>query len=204
MTKLPQGWAKTTVAEIMDVAYGKALQAERRAQDAHYSYVGSGGEIARTADRLSTVETIVVGRKGTAGSVQLYTDGCWPSDTTFFLEVPEGVSGRLIELQLRAARLGQLERSTALPGLGRPDLEAASLAIPPRAEQDRLVLAIEEAVSKLDAGESGLRIARQLLKRLRDAILTAALSGRLVDQDATDTPAGRLLADGTAARRGDI
>ncbi len=67
--------------------------------------------------------------------------------------------------------------------------------VPPTAEQERIVVAIEEAFSKLDAGEAGLRAVRQLLKRMRDAVLTAAVTGRLVPQDTTDTPAAKLLAD---------
>lgn len=69
------------------------------------------------------------------------------------------------------------------------------LPLPPRAEQARVVTAIEEAFSKLDAGEAGLRTVRQLLKRMREAILAAALTGGLVPQDPTDTPATTLLAD---------
>ncbi len=69
------------------------------------------------------------------------------------------------------------------------------LRVAPVAEQERIVAAIEEAFSKLDAGEAGLRTVRQLLKRMRDAILTAAVTGRLVPQDPTDTPVTKLLAD---------
>lgn len=69
------------------------------------------------------------------------------------------------------------------------------LRVPPLPEQRRIVAAIEEAFSKLDAGEAGLRNVRQLLKRMRDAVLAAAVTGRLVPQDPTDTPAANLLAD---------
>ncbi len=48
------------------------------------------------------------------------------------------------------------------------------VSLPPIAEQDRIVTAIEEAFSKLDAGEAGLRTVRQLLKRMREAVLAAA------------------------------
>lgn len=195
MTDLPKGWALTTVGEAMSIAYGKSLEQGLRTDDGEYQYVGSGGPIAATCERLTFGETIVVGRKGTAGSVQRFPQGCWPSDTTFFIEVPDGLNAALIEHQLRSAQLAQHDRSTALPGLGRPDLEATSLIVPPLAEQERIVTAIEEAFSKLDAGEAGLRTVRQLLKRMRDAILTAAVTGRLVPQDPTDTPAAKLLAD---------
>ena len=65
----------------------------------------------------------------------------------------------------------------------------------PSPEQERIVTAIEEAFSKLDAGEAGLRTVRQRLKRMREAVLAAAVTGRLVPQDPTDTPARELLAD---------
>jgi type I restriction enzyme S subunit len=195
MSELPEGWASTTLGELLPVSYGKALEQQARSADGTYRYIGSGGPIASTDERLTFGETIVIGRKGTAGSVQRFPQGCWPSDTTFYVEVPKQVSGQLVEHQLRFAQLAQHDRSTALPGLGRPDLESTVLAIPPRREQERIVAAIEEAFSKLDAGEAGLRTVHQLLKRMRDAILTAAVTGRLVPQDPTDTPARKLLAD---------
>ena len=51
--------------------------------------------------------------------------------------------------------------------------------------------AIEEAFSLLDAGEAGLHATRTRLKRMRDSVLTAAVTGQLVPQDPTDTPARR-------------
>jgi type I restriction enzyme S subunit len=73
--------------------------------------------------------------------------------------------------------------------------DSTPVPVPPLAEQERIVAAIEEAFSKLDAGEAGLRRLRHLLKRMRDAVLVAAVIGRLVPQDPVDTPAGKLLAD---------
>ena len=69
------------------------------------------------------------------------------------------------------------------------------LPLPPTNEQERIVAAIEEAFSKLDAGEAGLRTVRQLLKRMREAVLAAAVTGRLVPQNPADTRATKLLAD---------
>lgn len=88
----------------------------------------------------------------------------------------------------------------SIKGVGRPrvnlgDLRELQLPIAPTAEQERIVEAVEEAFSKLEAGEAGLRTVRRLTKRMRDAILAAAYAGRLVPQDPSDTPATQLLAD---------
>ncbi len=90
---------------------------------------------------------------------------------------------------------GAMKTTAGQTGLAGSDLKRLPVALAPRNEQERIVAAIEEAFSKLDAGEAGLRTVRQLLKRMRDAILTAAVTGRLVPQDPTDTAATKLLAD---------
>lgn len=110
-----------------------------------------------------------------------------------------GVVPALLMWSLNAPQTRQ-RVGESIKGVGRPrvnlgDLRALELAIPPLPEQERIVAAIEEAFSKLDAGEAGLRTVRRLLKRTRDAVLAAAVTGRLVPQDPTDTPATELLAD---------
>lgn len=87
----------------------------------------------------------------------------------------------------------------SIKGVGRPrvnlgDLRSLTLPVPPRAEQERIVTAIEEAFSKLDAGEAGLRTVRQLLKRMREAALASAVSGYLVPRDPNDGQPSKSLA----------
>jgi type I restriction enzyme S subunit len=65
-------------------------------------------------------------------------------------------------------------------------LEGTALVIPPRGEQERIVAAIEEQFSRLDAGMVALGRARQNLKRMRAAAIDAALTGRLTPQDPQD------------------
>ena len=79
--------------------------------------------------------------------------------------------------------------------LTRSAMDTIPVRLAPLAGQERLVSAVDEAFSKLDAGEAGLRTTRQLLKRMREAVLAAAVTGRLVPQDPTDIPAAKLLAD---------
>jgi type I restriction enzyme S subunit len=87
------------------------------------------------------------------------------------------------------------QAGTTRKRISRKNLGAIELPVAPNAEQERIVAAIEEAFCKLEAGEAGLRTVRRLLKRMRAAVLAAAVTGRLVPQDPTDTPATKLLAD---------
>jgi len=88
----------------------------------------------------------------------------------------------------------------SIKGVGRPrinlgELRDVEVPVPPQPEQERIISAIEEAFSKLDVGEAELNNVRQLLKRTRDAVLASAVTGGLVPQDPTDTPAAKLLVE---------
>lgn len=56
-------------------------------------------------------------------------------------------------------------------------LESAVIPLPPTAEQHRIVAAIEEQFSRLDAAEDSLGRAKQMLVRLRNSVVANAVSG---------------------------
>lgn len=66
--------------------------------------------------------------------------------------------------------------------------------LPPLAEQERIVAAVEEQFSRLDAGVVALERVRHNLKRMRDVVRFTATEGRLVPQDPNDEPAANLIA----------
>jgi type I restriction enzyme S subunit len=59
--------------------------------------------------------------------------------------------------------------------------ERTPVRLPSLNEQERIVAAIEEQLSRLDAGVAALERARQKLRRMRSAVLQAAVSGHLAD-----------------------
>jgi type I restriction enzyme, S subunit len=92
------------------------------------------------------------------------------------------------------AKAVEAQAGSAHPHLNLRAIRAFRIPLAPLSEQKRIVTAIEEAFSKLDAGEAALRATRQRLKRLRESVLAAAVTGRLVPQDPTDEPASNFLA----------
>jgi len=63
-------------------------------------------------------------------------------------------------------------------------LEESMIPVPPIAEQQRIVAAIEEQFTRLDAAVAGLKRTQANLRRYRAAVLAAACSGRLVPTEA--------------------
>ena len=80
--------------------------------------------------------------------------------------------------------MSNLDRSTAIPGLSRPDYEAIQVPLPPLAEQRRIVAEIEKQFTRLDASVAALRRTQANLKRYRASVLRAACSGELAPTEA--------------------
>jgi restriction endonuclease S subunit len=105
----------------------------------------------------------------------------------FRLRPHQGISANYLAFILSAPQIRK-RASIEIAGVGRPRLNlrkvsALGIPIPPNAEQERIVAAIEEQFSRLDAGVTALERARQNLMRMRTAVLQAAVSGTLTATD---------------------
>jgi type I restriction enzyme S subunit len=81
---------------------------------------------------------------------------------------------------LAKSEIARFDNGTAQPNLASKDLGRFLVPLAPAEEQERIVAAIEEQFSRLDAGVAALRGARQNLRRMRAAVLEAAIKGRLL------------------------
>ncbi len=128
--------------------------------------------------------SLIVGRKGTVGAVHFSSGPSWPIDTTYYVTSTPDTNLRFFDYLLSSLDLRNLDRSTAIPGLSRPDYEGIHVPIPPFPEQRRIVAEIEKQFTRLDASVAALRRAQANLKRYRASVLRAACSGELAPTEA--------------------
>jgi type I restriction enzyme S subunit len=111
---------------------------------------------------------------------------------------PSGaIDSRYLTHYWNASRTTEYLRSVASSTSGLYVLTAAkvrsvSIPLPPLREQRRIVAAIEQQFSRLDAGVAALERAWQNLKRMRGAVLQAAVSGTLIETDLSTWEMHRL------------
>lgn len=217
MTELPNGWVETVLDEIAATALGKMLDAKQRTGLHQTPYLRNVNVRWGTFD-LSDVATMdiepreldrVLAQPGDLVACEGGEPGrsaVWRGREAVALQkalhkiqpaagVLPDYLGLLLREQSSTGELDKLFTGTTIKHLPQEKLRLVTVPLAPTCEQERIVAAIEEAFSKLDAGEAGLRTVRQLLKRMRDAVFAAAVTGRLVPQDPADTPAPKLLAD---------
>jgi type I restriction enzyme S subunit len=222
MSDLPTGWESTRLADVAEVRLGRQRSPKRATGDRMRPYLRAANvtwsglrlsdvkEMDFTASESETYElrpgdlllSEASGSPGEVGKPAQYQgeiEGCCFQNTLIRVRLPVGLLPDFYEHYFREqalnGRFAAGSRGVGIHHLGASGLAGWRAPIPPTAEQARIVAAVDEAFSKLDAGEAGLRAVRQILRRMSDAVLTAAVTGRLVPQDPTDTSATKLLAE---------
>lgn len=183
---LPEGWGYSRLGDVLTVNYGKGLKQSDRAQGPVPVY-GSNGVVGSHDVSLTDGPAIIIGRKGSAGAVHYSSAPSWPIDTTYFVEDFNGFDPIYLLHSLRALNLAELDTSTAIPGLNRDKLYAQGIPVPPLAEQKRIAAKVEALLARVNAARGRLERVPVLLKRFRQAVLAAACSGRLTEEQSSET-----------------
>lgn len=84
---------------------------------------------------------------------------------------------------LTEMRASEATHGTTMRHINRGPFLAHPFPLPPLAEQQRIVEALEEQFSRLDAGVASLQRAKRNLARMRASVLAAAVEGRLVQPE---------------------
>src|ERR1039457_4391530 len=130
--ELPKGWATATLGGLFDFKYGKGLLRENRNEKGSFRVFGSNGVVGVHDKAVTKGPTIIVGRKGSVGEVHFSPEPCWPIDTAYFIdEFPFESQPIYWAHYFKSLRLGQQEKSSAIPGISRADIYDNDVPIPP-------------------------------------------------------------------------
>lgn len=168
----PEGWAERRVEEIMELAYGKALKASERVNGPIPVY-GSGGITGYHSEALVEGPSIIVGRKGTVGS--LYWEDCsfFPIDTVFFVKPKAPLTFCYYHLQTLG--LEGMNTDAAVPGLNRNNVYR--LPVPWSSEELRTQF--DETVTAFRQRMSANSKENETLAATRDLLLPKLMSGEV-------------------------
>ncbi len=133
------------VGDILELSYGKALKESDR-DGGEVPVVGSGGVVGGHSTGITDAPTIVVGRKGSIGSLTWIDGPAWPIDTAYFVKPKRGdIDHRWTFWMLKSLRMEAMNKSAAIPGLNREDVYRLDVNLPPLSEQRRIAAILDHA-----------------------------------------------------------
>lgn len=167
---LPNNWCRPSLGEILDFRYGKGLNANERKKDGPVPVFGSNGIVGYTTQPLTIESCVIVGRKGSAGALNMCEGPSWTTDVAYFVEVPKFLTIHFLFLSLSTLNLRGLGKGVK-PGLSRSDVYPKRISIPPLAEQHRIVAKVDELMTLCTQLEESLTTRKEARSRLTKASL---------------------------------
>ncbi|EIF00959.1 restriction endonuclease subunit S [Saccharomonospora glauca] len=168
------------VGDVMELKYGKSLPAARRV-DGDVPVFGSGGVSGRHNEPLVEGPGVIVGRKGTVGSVYWSERSFFPIDTTFYVKIKRAdIPMEFAYFALSNMGLDVMNSDSAVPGLNRNNVHGLPLKLP----VGESVRQFGDQVRSMFELRESVYAENQTLAQLRDTLLPKLMSGELRVRDA--------------------
>ncbi len=169
---VPRGWGITRLDSFLELAYGKALKAETRTPGGVPVY-GSGGITGWHDKALVDEPSVIVGRKGTVGSIYWESRPFFPIDTVFYVKTKHPLT--YCHQLLKTLGLHDMNTDAAVPGLNRENVYRLLVPDAPPA----VLAAFDTTACVLRQRIDDNEAQAQTLSTLRDTLLPLLISGRL-------------------------
>jgi type I restriction enzyme M protein len=137
-----QKWDVVKLGDVCEFEYGKPLKEENRIKG-EFPVYGSNGIVGYHNEYFIKAPFIIVGRKGSAGSVNYSELNGWAIDTTFFIKQSEKIRIKYLYFILRCSNLDKINTQAGVPGLNRNDAYKVPIPLPPLEVQEQIVAEIE-------------------------------------------------------------
>jgi len=174
---VPKRWIVGKVENLIELAYGKALKASDRLSG-NIPVYGSGGITGYHNEPLVIGPSIVVGRKGTVGTLYWEDQPFFPIDTVFYVKAKAPLT--YCYYQLKILGLEGMNTDGAVPGLNRNNVYRLPVVIPENSVMDLFDDLVLPLRKRIFANVAKART----LATLRDTLLPRLISGQLRLPDA--------------------
>jgi type I restriction enzyme S subunit len=173
-----KGWEIKKLGEVLKLEYGKPLPDTKRKDNGKYPVYGANGLKGRSNEFYYDKKTIIVGRKGSAGEINLTEEKFWPLDVSYFVTFDEKKYNLLFLFHLSSLLdLPKLAKGVK-PGINRNEVYNLEVSLPPLPEQHRIVSIIDECFSAIERNrenaERNLRNAKEVFESYLQGVFATA------------------------------
>lgn len=190
---IPDSWTIGPLGELAQFQRGFDITKRSQAENGTIPVVSSGGVRSFHDIAAASGPGVIIGRKGSIGTVHYVESDYWPHDTTLWSKDFLGNVPRFVFYRLQLVDMKRLDSGAANPALNRNFLHAEVISWPDVETQQEIVVVLDALDCKVDLHRRKRAVLDRLFKSLLHKLMTGEISVR--DLDLSALPAS----DGSAA-----
>ena len=168
---IPREWIPMRVGKVALLQRGHDI-VETCFRPGPYPVVSSSGVIGHHAVKTSSGPNVVVGRKGSIGTVHYVASDCWAHDTSLYVANFFGNDEKFVFHLFEHMRLARYGTKSGSPSLNRNDVHPLTVGLPSWDEQKRIADALQSAAERVADEEANLSKLKETKMGLMDDLLT--------------------------------
>jgi len=185
-----KGWKWVRLGEILDLSNGKSITKKEMKEDGAYLVYGSNGVIGKANKYLINKDTIVIGRVGACGVVNIAKAPAWISDNAMYVsKLSDDIDILFLYYALTHLDLSRLAKIVAQPSISQEPIKEQKIPIPfknrqPALDEQKRIVSYLDQISEKQ--KTLLKIYADIdnqITQLKQSILTKAFRGQLGKQN---------------------
>lgn len=160
---IPAGWIRCRLGEQLTLQRGYDIT-KGAAVPGDVPVISSGGVSFYHNVAMANGPGVLLGRKGSVGSVHYSHDRFWPHDTTLFVKEFRGNNPRFVYHFFKQFPIQRFEASSANPSLNRNNLHPVEVLWPPLPEQKRIAAILDKADEIRRKRQEAIKLTEELLR----------------------------------------
>jgi len=173
------GGVEHALSDFITLHYGKALDKSDRHHEGKYNVYGANGINSKSDKFLCSKQSIIVGRKGSAGEINLTNGPFWPLDVTYYVEYDSSKTNIIFLYNLlKTLGLPSLSKGVK-PGINRNNIYSIVVKLTNLDRQDEIVKRLDKVSKMTEELTKIFQKKLEALAELRQSVLKKAFKGKL-------------------------
>jgi type I restriction enzyme, S subunit len=188
---LPKGWIYANISYISNIVYGKGLSTKYLLSDGKYPVFGANAIIGYYNFYLYKKPQVLISCRGAnSGTMNISPPICYITSNSLVLELPDIIYNehRFIFYSLKSVDKSKIITGSAQPQVTIDNLKDFKIPFPPLNEQKRIVAKLDQIMPRIQKVKDWLEKFPKIIKRFRQSVLTAAVTGKLTEKWRVEHP----------------
>lgn len=176
--KIPTTWEVVQLRRQIELQRGVDITKDTQIKGT-VPVISSGGISSFHNAAIAKGPGVILGRKGSVGSIHYVEQDYWPHDTTLYIKDFHGNSPRFVYYKMYSLDLSSYDTGSSNPTLNRNILYPVKVPWPSLKEQNEIVERLDIIFTKFDNLEVEVVKNIELLQERRTALISAAVTGKI-------------------------